>query len=262
MSESIKVPLTRGKFALIDAEDADRVLAFKWHAVPSRSRYRTIWYGKTSAMIDGKKSGMLLHRFVMNAPDGIGIDHKNGDGLDCRKTNLRAATTQQNNCNRTGPILTASGYRNVYQHHQKWHVKIGSNGKTIHLGSFDTALEAAIARDEYAKEHRGEFASLNIPGENVPIETMLRWSHCYEPNLLYVGDAAVINPYSILSSRQLDILKLIACGLRNEQVAERLGISSTTVRTTAEHIYEKLGNRYAAIYALGVADGRGSEESS
>jgi DNA-binding NarL/FixJ family response regulator len=56
----------------------------------------------------------------------------------------------------------------------------------------------------------------------------------------------------ILSSRELDVIKMIGRGLRNKQIAEQLFISEATVKIHLHNIYSKLnlGSRVElSIYA-------------
>ena len=75
------VPLSRGLVAIIDGADADRVLAHKWSAGWTGTR----WYARRSIGTNGDYHHLYLHRFILDAPPGVRVDHENGDGLDCRR---------------------------------------------------------------------------------------------------------------------------------------------------------------------------------
>jgi DNA-binding NarL/FixJ family response regulator len=49
------------------------------------------------------------------------------------------------------------------------------------------------------------------------------------------------DPYEALTDREKQVLKLVAEGLANKEVAEALGISVKTAMTHREHVMEKLG---------------------
>ena len=149
----VAIHLTQGKVALIDAEDLDRVTQHTWCAAWMHYDWRAV------AWIDGKT--VTLHRFVMNAGPGQQVDHKNGDGLDCRKSELRFATHRQNNQNtyRVKPGC----FKGVRPSGKKYRSSIKANGRMIYLGTSDTAEEAARRYDAAALEHFGEFARLNFP---------------------------------------------------------------------------------------------------
>lgn len=96
-----------------------------------------------------------LHRFIMDAPDGLFVDHINGNTLDNRRENLRFVTHTQNMQNSTIPRNNQSGVRNVHWQSQsgKWAVQITANGKKHHLGLFEdfdvAARVAESARIKY-----------------------------------------------------------------------------------------------------------------
>lgn len=89
------------------------------------------------------------------------VDHKNGNGLDNRRSNLRLATTQQNNFNVGITKRNTSGYKGVYPARNGFVATIRKSGKLYHGGTFKTALEAAKKYNELAKQYHGEFAWLN-----------------------------------------------------------------------------------------------------
>lgn len=151
-----EIPLTQGKVALIDDEDFELVSQYKWHA----HKNKNVFYARSS--MDGEN--ILLHRFILNTPDGIEIDHKDRDGLNCTRENMRLATHTQNNANRGMLRNNTSGYRGVrfYKASGSWQSAISVNAVHKHLGYFDSPIEAARAYDEAAHELFGEFAQLNF----------------------------------------------------------------------------------------------------
>jgi hypothetical protein len=156
---TVSIPLSQGKCALIDAADVPRVCAYKWYALTTRG-------GKTYACRnirrpDGRRTTQYLHRFLAGAPDGLEVDHRNGDGLDCRRENLRCATRPQNCANVPKAAQNTSGYIGVSWRKDrcKWIAQIQVQGKHIHIGQFDSPEAAAEARARYARDVHGEFAS-------------------------------------------------------------------------------------------------------
>jgi hypothetical protein len=97
-------------------------------------------------------------------PDAL-VDHVNGDKSDNRISNLRIANYSQNNWNQGRHSNNKSGYKGVryYKPQRKFHAYIGLCSAKLHLGSFDTAEDAARAYDSAAAELYGEFARLNFP---------------------------------------------------------------------------------------------------
>lgn len=105
-----------------------------------------------------------MHRLILGAPAGIGVDHRNGDGRDNRRLNLRLATRTQNAQNRSkNRDKTSSRYKSVYARRRKgpWYAQIRIRGRNKHLGVFETEEEAALAYNRAAVEYFGEYARLN-----------------------------------------------------------------------------------------------------
>lgn len=149
---------TPGYVALIDLEDLGRVRQYSWHADI------TPWGPYARAYTPARK--VSLHRFIMGTPKGVQIDHRNGDGLDCRKENLRPATQTQNNGNRKKGKRGTSSYKGVrLRSYGRWQAKIKCNGVQRSLGHFSDEESAARAYDAAAVEVFGEFARLNFPAE-------------------------------------------------------------------------------------------------
>lgn len=159
----ITVPLTRGHFTVIDAEDADFVLQHRWTALVHGP-----WV-YAHGRVDGKLR--YLHRILMNAPGGASVDHRNNNGIDNRKSNLRLCANAQNGANSPRRKIGASGLRGVqrdpgrYKETKPWRAKVTHQRKQISLGNFHTPEEAARAYGRAARELFGEFAVLNFPDE-------------------------------------------------------------------------------------------------
>ncbi len=92
------------------------------------------------------------------------VDHWDGDGLNCRRGNLRAATHAQNLYNRGPQQNNKSGYKGVSwsRNAKKWWAHIQVDKKVIHLGYFDVAEQAARAYDVGALKYHGSFAKTNF----------------------------------------------------------------------------------------------------
>jgi len=151
------IPLTQGKFAIVDAEDYEELSRYKWHVNKG---------GRTDYAKSQKKGKAIkMHRLLMRAPKGLFVDHINHNGLDNRKSNLRLCTRIENLRNQLPRRGGASQYKGVGWHKKskKFVARIYMEGKRMHLGYFDDEIEAAKAYDKKAKELFGEFAFLNFP---------------------------------------------------------------------------------------------------
>src|SRR5262245_20120322 len=147
----IEVPLTHGKVALIDDEDAERVLLYKWHAVQCKSGN---WYARHTKYLGNRRyERTRMHRLILNAPAGMDVDHKNGNGLDNRRDNLRLATDRQNALNQRRRSDNTSGYMGVVRSGKRWLAQIHVGDKSIVLGRFHEPEDAARAYDSAAREH-------------------------------------------------------------------------------------------------------------
>ena len=106
----------------------------------------------------------MMHREILDVPAGMICDHKNHNGLDNRRCNLRICTPAQNQYNRRLQTGGTSLYKGVYWHkeNRKWRAQICHGGLHIHIGYYDYEADAAIAYDDMAIDLFGEFACLNF----------------------------------------------------------------------------------------------------
>ena len=161
------VALTQGKFALVDEADFADVSRWSWCAVHKRNRDSLYsWYafrGRTSTDAGGKKTPVLLHRYLLGEPLED-VDHINRDCLDNRRENLRKATHQQNTMN-SPSRKGSSRFKGVSWDRRRncWIACIRDNYRTVHLGGFAVEEDAARAYDEAARRLHGEFARVNFP---------------------------------------------------------------------------------------------------
>lgn len=160
------IPLTQGKFAIVDAEDYEWVNQYKWHYVPSTNGDG---YARRQRHRSFKPRGIFMHMEIMKAESGEEVDHWNNNGLDNRKQNLRKCTHQQNCHNKRGP-RSKWGYFGVLQDPKsgRFTARILINRTCYTLGGYSTVQEAAIAFDSAAKFLRGDFAALNFPNLDTP----------------------------------------------------------------------------------------------
>jgi len=163
----ISTPKYPNTFALVDDGDFAELSKHKW----STTKNGNAFYAKRSFGKQPRKA-ILMHRVVMDAPKGQETDHQNGNGLDNRRINLRLCTHSQNIRNSRKQRDTISIYKGVSNHKGKvyngkryaenWEVRIGYNKKRVHIGNFDSEIEAAKAYDKKAVELFGSFARTNF----------------------------------------------------------------------------------------------------
>lgn len=154
-----KIPLTRGKFALVDDEDFEALNEYKWQLTT------TMWgsYATRKIKIGEKKITKGMHRLLLNPKDDELVDHINGNGLDNRRCNIRTCSHAQNTRNKSIPKNNTSGYKGVHwsKKNKNWISQIVINSKAYHVGSFSEIKIAAIAYNMAAIKCYGEFALLN-----------------------------------------------------------------------------------------------------
>jgi hypothetical protein len=158
-----RITLGEGLFTIVDQKDFYQLNNFRWCA---KGDGQCIYAVRFVIEADKRAKIVTMHREMMDAPPGLLVDHKNGDTLDNRRTNLRLATRSQNMSNRRKmKTKTSSQYIGVCfdKRSGRWIAKINHNNKKIWLGRFDSEIEAAKAYDQAAKKYHGEFARLNFP---------------------------------------------------------------------------------------------------
>lgn len=153
------IPLSRGCATYVDAQDYPSLTKTLWSTF--KSPY-TLYAGRGKT-IDGKNTTIMMHREIISPSSDQQVDHRNRDGLDNRRRNLRVCSNQQNMWN-TRSRPGSSQYKGVSWNkaRNKWSAQITVNGKKKHLGFFVDETQAALAYDKYAKELFGDFSSTNF----------------------------------------------------------------------------------------------------
>ena len=152
----------KGKFiALVDDEDFEYLNKFRWCA----SKDRNTFYAQRNLRVNGKQKTQKMHKLIMG--DNLEkpmIDHRDGNGLNNQRSNLRHCTNKENGGNRKQSNNSNSPYKGVHLHHRKrkWYATINANGKIKFLGMFVSDIDAALAYNKAALEAYGSFARLNI----------------------------------------------------------------------------------------------------
>ena len=174
---------------LINEEDWSRVKGYYW-GPHSRKKDGTCYIATTIPHPEGgtrscgrlRETRLSLHRFLMNCPKGMEVDHINHNKLDNRKENLRICTRSENGKNLRKRVGHGSSpYKGVMyskkskdmknERSKPWFAHIISDGVHYHLGMFATKEEAAMVYDEACRKHHGEYGVLNFP-DGVSEDTM------------------------------------------------------------------------------------------
>lgn len=155
-----EIPLTKGRVAIVDAEDFDLVNAHIWYAATSHRAC----YARTRSRVNGRWVCVSMHRFILGVTDrAIQVDHKNHNGLDNRRCNLRLCDNRTNQANARIRSNNNSGLKGVFFEKERgcWRVQITEHKRNRYLGRFDNLRDAAAAYDAAAVRVFGEFALTN-----------------------------------------------------------------------------------------------------
>lgn len=140
---------------LVDKEDFDIVSKYQWHIEDSR---KDIQYAQTNIGTRSAPKSLRIHRLLM--PDSIQVDHINHNGLDNRKSNLRACNNRENNCNKDfSNKPPKSGYTGIRYNEKvgNYYVRIMVHKKEISLGHYNNLDDALEARKQAEIQYFGKF---------------------------------------------------------------------------------------------------------
>lgn len=180
-----QIQLTQNKVALIDDEDYVYIDQFKWYTAKDKHGK---YYARRSITVSNRVyKKITMHRDIMSVSDPkIQVDHKDNNGLNNQKENLRLCNNAENSRNTELDSLNTSGFKGVdwHEHSKKWRATIRVDYKKIHLGFFSDVIDAALAYNKAAIEYFGEFAKLNNKPPICP-ECKIKKSEIYEGELGY-----------------------------------------------------------------------------
>lgn len=159
-----KIPLSQGKVALVDDEDFEWAIQFRWAAVLKKRKSGDLWYARRSSTLNGHTTTTYLHREIALRAGLIWsrlYDHHDGNGLNNRRGNIRPCTPAQNMANSKKRLNTISRFKGVYLESGRWRAMIEISQKKVSLGYYDDQESAALAYNAAALERFGQFARLN-----------------------------------------------------------------------------------------------------
>lgn len=165
------IPLTQGKFAIVDARDFEWLNQWRWFAWRPNTKTQNYYARRRVIQEDGSVFALAMHNLILGTKEGKVGDHWNGCTLDNRRRNLRHLTRSENKKNVEGSELrkgcpepinveppaelirplgarNTTGYENVFRMKDKWGARIVIRGKTYYLGIYDSPEEAATAYEE------------------------------------------------------------------------------------------------------------------
>lgn len=159
------IPLTQGQVAIVDDRDYEKLSQWKWYA----HRYDNRWYALRGEWDGQRMRTVRMHRVILNAEKGVQVDHKDHNGLNNQRANLRLASNSENQQNARPRVRAKSKFKGVHQirNGSRWRAVIQLRGRLIHLGYYDTAREAALAYDQAAAERFGQFACTNFARDKI-----------------------------------------------------------------------------------------------
>jgi hypothetical protein len=154
------IPLTQGRVALVDDVNYSWLNQWKWYAWQPNKKYN-LWYAlRNHQLKNGKRIIIRMHRLLLNSPKNKFIDHRDHNGLNNQRSNLRLCSNGENLQNqkkrKLKGVYKSSGCKN------RWFSRVRVNKMPIHLGSCGSKRDAAKIYDKAALRYFGEFACPNF----------------------------------------------------------------------------------------------------
>jgi hypothetical protein len=154
-----KIKLTQNKFALVSNKDFKYLNQFKWYPDKGGNTYYVVRNSKDKL---GKHLKIRMHQEIIGKIIGKEIDHRDGNGLNNQRSNLRICSHSENQHNRSKYKCNTSGYKGVSWHRGKlkWSSQIRVNGVLIYLGDYTSKLKAYEAYCEACSKYHGNFSNI------------------------------------------------------------------------------------------------------
>ena len=159
-----RIELSGGHIGILNTSDIDEVKDIKWY--PHLDRKSKRYYIRSSK--EAYVGRIFMHRLLLKANKNDLVDHRDFNGLNNCRDNIRLCKHDENMKHRKPQ--KGRRYKGVYpcksSQINPYKALIQINGRVVHLGVFPTEIEGAKAYNRTASLIHGEFALLNkIPGE-------------------------------------------------------------------------------------------------
>ncbi len=145
---------------MVDDEDFDYLSGYKWHTA-SFCAGKNLYARRCVSKGNAEQTEISMHRAIMKCNPGKDIDHIDSNGLNNQKSNLRECSDKENQHNRR-KFTGTSRFKGVWREGSKFRSALRVDGKLIHLGTFESEQDAAIAYDKAASKKFGNFARINF----------------------------------------------------------------------------------------------------
>lgn len=147
-----------GKHALVDNSDYHWLTHFRWNEFVQKSKL-----GQSYACTTLSGHTILMHKMILT--NAKYVDHKDCNGLNNQRSNLRSCSGTLNGANSRKRLGTSSKYKGVYWHKTtgRWRAVVSCEHKQYHLGTFRDEKPAALAYDTAAIRLFGQYARVNFP---------------------------------------------------------------------------------------------------
>jgi hypothetical protein len=155
-----EIRLSQGKIALVDDEDFDYINQWKWYARKGRKTF----YAARKEKGTNARTTIHMHQVVSKVSNNVQIDHRDTNGLNNQKYNLRVVNHRQNQYNTDKPRHNTSGYKGISwdKFRNNYRVYLTVKGKFKNIGNTKSLQTATKMYNKAATQHYGEFAKLHI----------------------------------------------------------------------------------------------------
>lgn len=233
----IEIPLGCGLFAQVDDEDAELLLCIRWGA--TKNSGSNTFYAATQ-MTDGagKRRTIFMHRYILDAPTDLQVDHRDGNGLNNTRKNLRLATAEQNSVNKRAPWNSPTGHKGIAPvGSSDYRAAITRRGERTNLGRYPTLDQAVQAYNAVCVREDGEFARPN----ELPTAEDLEW---LADDMHFQGNTRAV--FLAVYGRGMAIHEAVdAIPLKESLVVKHIGQIQTAFKCRVAQVHKRRQNEWA-----------------